>query len=79
MSDDITYDIFKDDDVGSPLWIEAVQGLDRAMNRMEELAAAEDCEYYLFCSQVGKIVRRMKRKSPRPGDMPVDKSRKMAG
>lgn len=79
MSDDITYDIFKDDPVGSPLWIEAVQGLERAMNRMEELAAAEDCEYYLFCAQVGKIVRRMKRKSPRPDDKPSDKSRKMAG
>ncbi len=79
MSDDITYDIFKDDPVGSPLWIEAVQGLERAMNRMEELAAAEDYEYYLFCAQVGKIVRRMKRKSPRPDEKPSDKSRKMAG
>jgi hypothetical protein len=59
LSDDITYDIFKDDPVGSPLWIEAVKGLERAMNRMEELAAAEDCEYYLFCAPVGKIVRRM--------------------
>jgi len=49
------------------------------MNRMEELAAAEDCEYYLFCAQVGKIVRRMKRKSPRPDEKPSDKSRKMAG
>ena len=79
MSDDITYDIFKDDPVGSPLWIEAVQGLERAMNRMEELATAEDCEYYLFCAQVGKIVRRMKRKSPRPDEKPSDQSRKMAG
>ena len=79
MSDDITYDIFKDDPVGSPLWIEAVQGLERAMNRMEELAAAEDCEYYLFCAQVGKIVRRMKRKSPRLDEKPSDQSRKMAG
>jgi hypothetical protein len=79
LSDDITYDIFKDDPIGSPLWVEAVQGLDRAMNRMEELAAAEDCEYYLFCAQVGKIVRRMKRKSPRQDDKPSGKSRKRAG
>lgn len=79
MLDDITYDIFKDDPIGTPLWIEAVRGLERAMNRMEELALAEDCEYYLFCAQVGKIVRRIKRKSPRLDDKPGDKSRKMAG
>ena len=79
LLDDITYDIFKDDPIGTPLWLEAVQGLERAMNRMEELAAAEDCEYYLFCSQVGKIVRRMKRKSPRPEDKADGRSRKMAG
>ena len=79
MLDDITYDIFKDDPIGTPLWIEAVEGLERAMNRMEELAASEGCEYYLFCAQVGKIVRRIKRKSPRSEDKPNDKSRKMAG
>lgn len=48
LSDEITYDIFKDDAIGSPLWIEAVQGLERAMKRMEELAASEENDYYLF-------------------------------
>jgi len=75
---EITYDIFKDDAEGSPLWIEAVDGLDQAMNRMEELAASDDSDYYLFCSQVGKIIRRIKRRSPRPEDKPSDKSRKIA-
>jgi hypothetical protein len=79
LSDDITYDIFKDDAIGSPLWIEAVQGLERAMKRMEELAASEESDYYLFCAQAGKIVQRQKRKSPQPDDKPGDKSWKMAG
>jgi hypothetical protein len=53
VPDEITYDIFKDDPVGGPLWIEAVQGLEQAMSRMEGLATAEDCDYYLFCAQEG--------------------------
>jgi hypothetical protein len=79
LSDDITYDIFKDDAIGSPLWIEAVPGLERAMKRMEELAASEESDYYLFCAQAGKIVECKKRKSPQPDDKPCDKSWKMAG
>jgi hypothetical protein len=79
LSDDITYDIFKDDAIGSPSWIEAVQRLERAMRRMEELAASEESDYYLFCAEAGKIVQRKKRKSPQPDDRPGDKSRRMAG
>lgn len=79
LSDEITYDIFKDDAIGSPLWIEAVQGLERAMKRMEELAASEENDYYLFCAQAGKIVQRKKRNSPQPDDKPGDKSWRMAG
>jgi len=78
VSDAITYDIFKEDASG-PLWVEAVEGLEQAMNRMEELAALEDADYYLFCAPVGKIVRRLKRRSAPPDDKPGDKSRKMAG
>ena len=79
MPGEITYDIFKDDTEGNPLWIEAVDGLDPAMNRMEELAAADDSDYYLFCSQVGKIIRRIKRTSSRPEEKSGDQSRKLAG
>ena len=79
MSDDNTYDIFKDDAIGSPLWIEAVQGLERAMKRMEELAASGESEYYLFSAQAGKILQRNKRKSPQPDDEPGYKSQRMAG
>jgi hypothetical protein len=79
VPDEITYDIFKDDPVGGPLWIEAVAGLEHAMSRMEGLASAEDCDYYLFCSQEGRIVGRSKRKLPRSGEEPNDKSWKMAG
>ncbi|HTP43068.1 MAG TPA: hypothetical protein VMG82_00045 [Candidatus Sulfotelmatobacter sp.] len=79
MPDAITYDIFKEDPSGNPLWVEAVEGLEQAMNRMEELAAGGDCDYYLFCAQAGKVVRRLKRKTARPDDKPSDKSRKMTG
>ena len=79
VADEITYDVFKDDPVGGPLWIEAVQGLEQAMSRMEGLATAEDCDYYLFCAQEGKIVQRSKRKSPHRDEAPNDKSWKMAG
>jgi hypothetical protein len=79
VSGEITYDVFKDDPVGGPLWIEAVQGLEQAMSRMEGLAATEYCDYYLFRAQEGKIVRRSKRKSPHPDEEPNDKSWKMAG
>ena len=78
VPDEITYDVFKDDPAGGPLWIEAVRGLEQATSRMEGLATAEDCDYYLFCAQEGKIVRRS-RKSPHPEQEPNDKSWKMAG
>jgi hypothetical protein len=79
LSDDNTYDIFKDDAIGSPLWIEAVQGLERAMKRMEELAASGESEYYLFSARAGKILQRNKRKSLQPDDKAGYKSRRMAG
>jgi hypothetical protein len=79
LSDDITYNIFKDDPIGSPLWIEAVQGLERALKRMEELAASEESDYYSFCAQAGKVVQRKKRKAPQSDDKPGDKSWGMAG
>ena len=79
MSDDTNYDILKDDAIGSPLWIETVQGLERAVKRMEELAASEESEHYLFSAEIGKIVQRKKRKIAIPGRHPADKSPKMAG
>ncbi|MGH9745522.1 MAG: hypothetical protein ACRD59_05350 [Candidatus Acidiferrales bacterium] len=69
MAELITYDIFKDDPVESPLWVEAVEGLEAAMNRMEELAARDPThDFYLFCAPAGKIVRRLRRKSARPDE-----------
>ena len=77
LSDDITYDIFKDDAIGSPLWIEAVQGLERAMKRMEELADSEESNYYLFCAEGGKILE-SKKQNPELDDKPGDKPGKAA-
>ena len=80
MADSIIYDIFKDDFTGGPLWIEAVEGFEQATNRMEELAGIDTAnDYYLFCVQAGKIVRRMRRKSTRPDEGLGGASHKKAG
>jgi hypothetical protein len=80
VADTIIYDIFKDDFTGGPLWIEAVEGLEQATNRMEELAAIDTAyDYYLFCAQAGKIVRRLRRKSTRLDEDSGGASQKKAG
>jgi hypothetical protein len=43
-----TYDIFKKDSTGSPIWIEAVQGLDQVKKRLISLASARPDEYLVF-------------------------------
>jgi hypothetical protein len=40
--DKVRYDIFKSDSTGSLLRLEAVEGLEQATNRIEELAASDD-------------------------------------
>jgi hypothetical protein len=80
VADTVIYDIFKDDFTGSPLWIEAVEGFEQATNRMEELACIDKAnDYYLFCVQAGKIVRRMRRKSTRPDEDSGGAPHKKAG
>jgi len=80
MCDTIRYEIFKDDPPGSPRWLEAVEGLEQAMNRLEELAANDSSsDYYLYCNQVDKLIRRLRHTSPRPDDKPGDASQKKAG
>jgi hypothetical protein len=80
VADTVIYDIFKDDFTGSPLWIEAVEGFEPATNRMEELAAIDKAsDYYLFCAQAGKIIRRLRRTSARLDEPPGGASHKKAG
>jgi len=79
IRDTIRYEIFKDDPPRSPRWLEAVEGLDEAMNRIEELAAKDtSSDYYLYCNRVDKLIRRLRATSPRT-DAAEDVSQKKAG
>ena len=80
MRDTIRYEIFKDDPPGSPRWLEAVEGLEPAMNRIEELAASDpSSDYYLYCNQADKLVRRLRHTSSRSDDKTGDASQKKTG
>ncbi|MGA8143833.1 MAG: hypothetical protein WB987_08105 [Candidatus Acidiferrales bacterium] len=78
MHDAITYDIFRNDSAGNPVWVEAVDGLEQAMNRMENLAAGDaSSDYFLYCTRAEKVVRRLQRKLPRPDDLSGTPRRKI--
>jgi hypothetical protein len=71
MENAITYDIFRNDSAGKPIWVRAVDGLEQAMNRMEELAAGDPTsDYFLYCTQAEKIVRRLPRRSAPTNGVP---------
>ena len=76
----INYDIFKSDGTKSLLRVEAVEGLEPAMNRMEELAANDPTfDYFLYCADAGKVIRRLRRTSPSGDTLTDEASRKKAG
>jgi ActR/RegA family two-component response regulator len=49
-----TYDLFKGNSQENAIWIEAVEGLEAATERMNRLAATESNDYFLF--QSGNII-----------------------
>jgi hypothetical protein len=51
-----TFDIFKVTSDG-PLWVEAVQGLERAKARMADLALTSPGEYFVHCQDQGVIAK----------------------
>jgi hypothetical protein len=80
MRDTIRYEIFKGDSPGSPRWLEAVEGLEQATNRIEELAANDpSSDYYLYCNPVDKLIRHLRPTSPSFEVLSSDMSRKKAG
>jgi hypothetical protein len=80
MRDTTRYEIFKDDPPKSPRWLEAVEGLEQAMNRLEELATNDpSSDYYLYSNQADKLIRHLRRTSSRPDAMSQDKSQKKTG
>jgi hypothetical protein len=50
------YDILKKDTLGNPIWIEAVEDLQKATARIEELALHSPGEYIVFNQQTSQIV-----------------------
>lgn len=55
VRDTTRYEIFKDDPPRSPRWLEAVEGLEQAMNRIEELATHDpSSDYYLYSNPSGQ-------------------------
>ena len=44
----ITYDIFRKLPAGEPVWVEAVQGLEVAKSRLQELATVRPGDYYIY-------------------------------
>jgi formate dehydrogenase maturation protein FdhE len=80
MSDRIKYDIFRSDTAKSLVRVQAVEGLEEATNRIEELAANDPTsDYFLYSAEVGKVIRRLQRKSPGADSLPNEDSRKKAG
>ena len=53
---DSTFDIFKVTSDG-PLWVEAVQGLEKAKERMAHLALASPEEYFIHSQDYGVIAK----------------------
>jgi len=51
-----TFDIFKVTSDG-PLWVEAVQGLEKAKEQMARLALTSPGEYFVHCQEQGVIAK----------------------
>ncbi len=51
-----SYDIFRKDLLGTPVWMEAVQDIATAKLRMMELAGRSPGEYFVFSQESQEIV-----------------------
>jgi len=67
------YDLFKGNSQENAIWIEAVEGLEAATERMNRLAAMDSSDYFLF--QSGSIVASVKH--PNPPSQANQQSRKI--
>jgi hypothetical protein len=52
------FDIFATLPDGSPLWLEAVEGLDEARQRLSGLAQARPGMYFIYSEKTGGVVER---------------------
>jgi hypothetical protein len=51
-----SYDIFRRDETGDPVWIEAVADLDTAKGRIIELSSNAPGQYVVFSQRSGQMV-----------------------
>jgi hypothetical protein len=80
MPGTIKYDIFKANTTAGLVRVEAIEGLARATNRVEELAASDPTfDYFLYCAESGTVVRLLRRTSPSPDALSGNASQKKAG
>jgi hypothetical protein len=80
MPGTIKYDIFKTNTTAGLVRVEAIEGLARATNRIEELAASDPTfDYFLYCAETGTVVRLVCRTSASPHALSGEISHKKAG
>jgi hypothetical protein len=53
---EIKFDIFLRLPDGKPLWVEAVEGYDKAQVQVQKLVQASPGEYFIFNSRTGQIL-----------------------
>jgi hypothetical protein len=71
-----TFDIFKGTSDKDAIWVEAVQGLAKACQRMEEIAENFPGEYFVFSQQSHSILARVNtRKAPPLSAEEIDEKR----
>jgi hypothetical protein len=51
-----TYDIFRVHPDSTPLWVDAVVGLEQARNRLNELARVKLGDYMIYDSRVARFI-----------------------
>jgi hypothetical protein len=54
-----TFDIFSGGPDKDPLWLETVIGLSNARERMQQIAAREPGQYFLFSAQTQTVLARI--------------------
>ena len=48
--ENLTFDIFSGELEKDAMWLEAVQGLAAARERMNQIASETPCKYFIFCT-----------------------------
>ncbi|HWF39137.1 MAG TPA: hypothetical protein VG322_11495 [Candidatus Acidoferrales bacterium] len=60
------FDIFSRLPDGSPLWVESIEGLKKARERLDRLAQLNPGEYFIYSEGIGGVVSRVPEAEQRP-------------